>query len=264
MHPAINIAFRAARSAAEQIVHATDRRDRISVVSDTHDTLVTSVDVDAERTILYHLQKAYPDHSIESRLSGTIKGKDTESVWVIDPLVSNRNFYQGIGGYAVSIALRTPRGITHAVLVNPATGQEFMASKGSGARLNSYRLRIGGQQSLERAFVSLDPEPSAASTTLPQLQQQLLAQYYHVRMSGCIALDMAHVAAGFLDAGWCNQQHPASLAAAQLILLEAGALLSDPQGNPQTSGSKELIFGNPKCFKQLLMIRQALTQPRDA
>lgn len=263
MHPAINIALRAARGAAEQIVHATDRRDRITVVSDTPDTLVTSTDVDAERTILYHLQKAYPDFGVESRLSGTVEGKDKDNVWVIDPLVSNRNFHQGIGGYAVSIALRTTRGIAHAVLINPATNQEFVASKGSGARLNSYRLRIS-QRNLENAFIGLDPDPGTANAVLPHLQQQLLEQACHVRMSGCTALDMAHVAAGFLDGGWCNQQHSASLAAAQLILLEAGALLSDPQGNPQTAGSKELIFGNPKCFKQLLMIRQTYTQFSDA
>lgn len=263
MHPVINIALRAARSAAEQIVHATDRRDRITVVTDTPDTLVTNIDVDAERTILYHLQKAYPDYSVESRLSGSIRGKDVDNVWVIDPLVSNRNFYQGIGDFAVSIALRTPRGMGHAVLVNPLTNQEFVASKGSGARLNSYRLRIS-QRSMERAFIALDPEPGVTDAVLTGLQRQLLAQPCHIRMSGCPALDMAHVAAGFLDAGWCHQQHSASLAAAQLILLEAGALLSDPQGNPQTGGSKELIFGNPKCFKQLLMFRQTLAQTTSA
>jgi myo-inositol-1(or 4)-monophosphatase len=70
---------------------------------------------------------------------------------------------------------------------------------------------------------------------------------------------MVYVAAGRLDAGWCRPQHHTSLAAAQLILLESGALLSDPQGNPQTQGSKELLFANPKCFKHLLQIRQSLT-----
>lgn len=263
MHPVINIALRAARSAAEQIVHANDRRDRITVVSDSQGALVMNTDVDAERTILYHLQKAYPDFGVESRLSGSIEGKDKDNVWMIDPLVGNRNFYQGIDGYAVSIALRTPRGVSHAVLVNPSTGQEFTASKGSGARLNSYRMRIS-QRGIEQGFIGLDPDPTFAGGLLPHMQQQLLTLACHIRMSGCPALDMAYVAAGFLDGGWCHQQHPASLAAAQLIMLEAGALLSDPQGNPQTAGSRELIFGNPKCFKQLLVARQTYARSGEA
>lgn len=258
MHPVINIALRAARSAAEQIIHVSDRLDRVSVIEDKNGNLVTSMDVDVERTLIYHLQKAYPDYSIDSRLSGYTEGADKENVWLIDPLVSNRNFYKGYGSFCVTLALKTPKGISHGVVVNPVANQEFTASRGDGAQLNDSRVRIGKMLSLENAYVALDPEQSGDDTFLPQLQEQLLALPVHLRMSGCAALDMVYVAAGRLDAGWCRQQHHSSIAAAQLILLESGALLSDPSGNPQTQGSKELLFGNPKCFKHLLQIRQTL------
>lgn len=258
MHPVINIALRAARSAAEQIVHVSDRLDRVSVVEDKNGMLVTSMDIDVERTLLYHLQKAYPDYSIDSRLSGFTAGADRDNVWLIDPIVSNRNFYKGYGSFCISLALKTPKGIAHGVVLNPATNQEFTASRGDGAQLNDSRVRIGKMLSLENAHVALDPDQALEDDFLPQLQAQLLALPAHVRMSGCSALDMVYVASGRLDAGWCRQQHHCSLAAAQLILLESGALLSDPQGNPQTQGSKELLFGNPKCFKHLLKIRQTL------
>lgn len=258
MHPVINIALRAARSAAEQIVHVSDRLDRVSVVEDKNGTLVTSMDIDVERTLLYHLQKAYPDYSVDSRLSGFTAGADKDNVWLIDPIVSNRNFYKGYGSFCISLALKTPKGVAHGVIINPSTNQEFTASRGDGAQLNDSRVRIGKLVSLENAHVALDPDNSQDDDFLPQLQAQLLSLPAHVRMSGCAALDMVYVASGRLDAGWCRQQHHTSLAAAQLILLESGALLSDPQGNPQTQGSKELLFGNPKCFKHLLKIRQTL------
>lgn len=259
MHPVINIALRAARGAAEQIIHTADRLDRVNIIDDKNGVLVTSMDVDTERTILYHLQKAYPDFSVESRLSGYTAGADTDNVWLIDPLVSNRNFLRGYGSFCISIALKTSRGITHGVLLNPLANQEYSASRGEGARLNDSRLRTGKLTSLENAFVGLDPEPAPdGDIFLHQIQTQLLALPCHIRMSGCAALDMAYVAAGRLDAGWCRPQHHTSIAAGQLILLESGALLSDPQGNPQAQGSKELLFGNPKCFKQMLQIRQSL------
>ncbi len=257
MHPVINIALRAARSAAEQIIHVSDRLDRVSIIEDNNGELITSMDVDAERTILYHLRKAYPDFSVESRLSGYTAGADTDNTWLIDPLAGNRNFQRGFGSFCISIALKTSKGITHGVVLNPAANQEFSASRGAGGQLNDSRMRTGKLTSLENAFVGLDPQP-AEDTFLAQLQDQLLALPCHIRMSGCAPLDMVYVAAGRLDAGWCRPQHQTSLAAAQLILLESGALLSDPQGNPQTQGSKELLFANPKCFKHLLQIRQSL------
>lgn len=258
MHPVINIALRAARSAAEQIIHVSDRLDRVSIVEDKPGSLITSMDIDVERTLLYHLQKAYPDYSIESRLSGLTQGVDKDNVWLIDPIVSNRNFFKGFGSFCISLALKTPKGIIHGVVLNPLANQEFTATRGDGAQLNDSRVRIGKMNSLENAFVGLDPEPAEDDSFLPQLQEQLLDLPARIRMSGCPALDMVYVAAGRLDAGWCRQQHVTSLAAAQLILLESGALLSDPTGNPQTQGSKELLFGNPRCFKHLLQLRQTL------
>tara|TARA_R110002072_G_scaffold233478_1_gene391030 strand:+ start:42373 stop:43167 length:795 start_codon:yes stop_codon:yes gene_type:complete len=258
MHPVINIALRAARSAAEQIAHVSDRLERISIVEDHGGNLVTSMDLDAERTMLYHLRKAYPDYSVESRISGFTEGADRDHVWMIDPIVSNRNFQRGYGSFCVSLALRTSRGVVHGVIINPTTNQEYTASRGDGAQLNASRIRTGKQTNLENAFVSLDADPAGEPELMARLLAELSALPVQIRVSGCPALDMVNVAAGRLDAGWCAQQHPASVAAAQLILLESGALLGDPQGNPQIQDSKELLFSNPKCFKQLLQIRQSL------
>src|SRR5690606_23914457 len=196
MHPVINIALRAARSAAEQIIHVSDRLDRVNVVDDSNGMLVTSMDIDVERTLLYHLQKAYPDYSIDSRLSGFTAGADRDNVWLIDPIVSNRNFFKGYGSFCISLALKTPKGITHGVIVNPQTNQEFAASRGDGAQLNDSRVRIGKRLSLENALVGLDPDTGAEDDLAPQLQSSLQALPAHVRMSGCPALDMVYLASG--------------------------------------------------------------------
>ncbi|HBX38697.1 MAG TPA: inositol monophosphatase [Pseudohongiella sp.] len=259
MHPVINIALRAARSAAEQIAHVSDRLDRVNVVEDHGGNLVTSMDLDAERTILYHLRKAYPDFSVESRISGYTEGADRANTWLIDPIVGNRNFYRGVGAFCVSVALRTSKGITQGVLVNPATNQEFTASKGDGAQLNATRIRVGKASELEQSMIALDGDPQGETVIMQKLLASLQALPAWVQISGCPALDMAHVASGRLDAAWCAQQPETAIAAARLILLESGALLGDPQGNPQVQQSKELLFSNPKCFKQLLKIRQTLT-----
>ena len=92
---------------------------------------------------------------------------------------------------------------------------------------------------------------------LLRLQQKLYGVQCDVRLTGCPALDLAWVGAGRADAGWLGEIDPGSIAAALLILHESGALISDATGNPEVSNSTELVFGNLKCFKQLLQMRLA-------
>lgn len=260
MHPVINIALRAARSAAEQISHQVDRLDRVTVVEDNAQGLLTSMDIDAERSILYHLQKAYPDYGVFSRVSGLTEGADADNTWLIDPLVGNRNYIRGFPGFCVSLALKSRNVISHAIIINPMSSQEFTASRGNGAQLNGSRIRVGQRRTLEKGLTTLDVDASNGTETAVALQAALLNAGSEVRTSGCPALDMAYSAAGRIDAGWCMAQHETTLAAAKLILQESGALLSDPAGNPLTTGSKELLYGSPKCFKELIQLRQQITK----
>ena len=60
MHPLLNIALQAARDAAEAIAHSSDRLDRIKIINDDPAHFLTSMDLEAEKTIFYHLEKASP------------------------------------------------------------------------------------------------------------------------------------------------------------------------------------------------------------
>ncbi|MDT8428439.1 MAG: inositol monophosphatase family protein [Pseudomonadales bacterium] len=260
MHALVNIALRAARDAAEVIARHSERLDRIRSIEVAPGQSISSMERDAERSILYHLQKAYPDYSIESRLSGSLPGKDTINTWIIDPLQGHHNANKGYGHFCVSIALKSGNRVNHAVVLNPLTREEFTASRGNGAQLNAGRLRGSSRDKLEAAFIGLDTcdeNPNERNTQL-ELQKKLQALGCYVRASGSTALDLVYAAAGKLDAGWCLQSEPCALPAAILVLQEAGALISDHTGNPGFTDSRELIYGNPKCFKQMLQLRQSL------
>jgi len=260
MHAIVNIALRAARDAAELIARNSERLDRVKILEQQGNRSITNMERDSDRTIIYHLQKAYPDFGIESRLSGTIQGKDSNNTWLIDGLSGSANANKGYTHFCVSVALKTADRVCHGVLVNPLTREEITASRGSGAQLNASRLRGSKSETLAAGFVSLDAEPGsdAENKLLLDMQARLLAMQTNIRLGGCAALDLAYVAAGKLDAGWTRETDPCTLSAALLILQEAGALVSDATGNPITSGSSELIFANARCFKQLLQLRQSL------
>ena len=112
MHPFVNIALRAARKAGDIIERAAENRDQIEISEKSPTDFVTEVDQAAEAEILYHLQKAYPEHAFVAEEQGIIGDPEAaEYHWVIDPLDGTTNFIQGIGHYAISIACLNQKGI---------------------------------------------------------------------------------------------------------------------------------------------------------
>jgi len=223
MHAVVNIALKAARDAAEVLAHNSDRLDRVRVVEESGGQVITNMDLDAEKTLLFHLLKAYPDYSIQSRVSGFTQGRDTQNVWIIDPLCGSANYRRGIAHFCVSVALSTAGRVNHGVLVNPLLREEFTATRGAGAQVNTQRLRASPARALEGGLVVLGTDASNAAhgQTLLRLQQQLQGVQCDVRLTGCPALDLAWVAAGRAEAGWLGENDPAAIAAALLVLHES-------------------------------------------
>lgn len=258
MHAIVNIALKAARDASEVLAHNSDRLDRVRVLEQVGDTAISNMHIDSEKTIIYHLQKAYPNFGIQSPISGHTEGKDPDNTWIIDPLCGANNYMRGLGQFGVSIALSTKGRINHAVLVNPMLREEFTATRGAGAQVNSQKLRVSNRKALLGGVAILETRPtnSEHSSLVSAMVSSLLTLECDVRLGACPAFDLAYVAAGRIDAGWIGKSDPHSVAAATLLLQEAGALLSDAKGNPDISAANELITGNAKCFKQLLQGRQ--------
>ncbi len=257
MHPMITIALRAARDAAEAIALSSDRLDRVQIIDATPAGFLTSMDQNSEKTILYHLEKAYPTHSFHSRVSGLKQGTDKDVVWLIDPLLGNRNFASGYTQFAVSVACQMSGVIKHAVVINPLANEEYVASRGDGAQLNSRRIRVSSKIEFEDALISINPE-NIPTPTAAGMQSDLLKRGSHIRISGCTPLDMLHAAANRVQGGWAANMNPLSLAAASLVLQEAGGLIGSETGNPDSTTGQELVFANPRFFKAMLQARHEI------
>ncbi len=252
MQPLINMALRAARAASELLLQQVDRRDRLQIVSDDGDSFVTSADQESEKTILYHLQKAYPQDSFISRVGLTIDG-DSGTTWLIDPLIGSRNFYHGHPLFGIGIACKSGAVVEHSVLLIPMLGEEYWASRGAGAQLNSRRIRVGTATELKGTLVAIHHRESGES-----LASDLLENGATVRSSGAPAIDLVYTAADKLQAGWMQLQASPGLDAALLILKEAGGLACSESGHPDPQQGKELLFANPRLCKQLLHLRQGV------
>jgi len=262
MEPMINIALRAARRAGEIIVRASDELHRFEVKAKGLNNFVTEVDINAEREIIYHLQKAYPDHAILAEERGLIGAEDAEYRWVIDPLDGTTNFIRGIPHYAVSIACLHRGRAEHAVIVDPVRREEFTASRGRGAQLNGHRIRVSDLPGLDGALLGTGvPFKNHCDDRLEAYARSLRAlagQCAGIRRAGAAALDLAYVAAGRLDAFWEIGLAPWDMAAGGLLVREAGGLVADIDGSDKYMESGNIVCGNPKCFKAVLQVVKPL------
>jgi myo-inositol-1(or 4)-monophosphatase len=254
MHPMLNIAVRAARSAGNVITRAFEQVDKIEIQSKGTNDFVTNVDLSAEQVIIETLQKSYPDHCIISEESGVINGKNTDYQWVIDPLDGTTNFVKGIPHFAVSIALKVKGKLDQAVIYDPVRGELFTASRGKGAQLNGFRIRVRQAKELNGAIIA---------TGFPHKAKQHLDAYMNIfkslftktsdmRRAGSAALDLAYVAAGRVEGFFEIGLKPWDTAAGELLVVEAGGLVTDFTGGHNHSQSGNIVAGSPRLLKQIL------------
>ena len=257
MHPMVNIALRAARKAGEIIERAVENLDQLEVETKSPNDFVTEVDKAAESEIMYHLQKAYPDHAFICEESGEAGDQsEAEYKWVIDPLDGTTNFIHGIPHFAVSIACLKNGRLEHAVIYDPIRREEFTATRGNGAQVNGRRLRVKKSYNKENALfatgVPFGQRDEEQMDAFLEVMKSLALGSAGIRRCGAASLDLAYVAAGRYDAFWEMGLQPWDMAAGALLVLEAGGLVSDYEGGNNYLTTGNIVCGSPKAFKATL------------
>lgn len=256
MFHAINAtALQAARKAARYMVGARERLNTLQVREKSRNDYVSEVDLRAEEIITEALTEAYPGYGMLSEESGLLKAND-EAYWIIDPLDGTKNYLHGVPHFSISIALSIKGEIHHGMVYDPLREEVFAASKGAGAMLNQRRIRVSELASLSGALIGTGfpyRQPEHLDTYLAQLKG-ILNQVGGVRRTGSAALDLAYVATGRYDGFWETGLKVWDVAAASLIVKEAGGVISDFSGKEQIFKPAEVVAGNETIHRQLLSL----------
>ncbi|MDF7671080.1 inositol-1-monophosphatase [Orbaceae bacterium ESL0721] len=264
MQPMLNIAIRAARKAGNVAIKAYGNPTSIEINNKADNDFVTNVDIAAEALIIETIKKAYPDHTIIAEESGLIKGREADIQWIIDPIDGTTNFIKNIPHFAVSIAVRVKGKTEAAVVYNPMSNELFTASRGQGAQLNGYRLRVGNTKDLNGAMLAtaFPINTKQYSECYFAVMQKLFQKCGDLRCFGSAALDLAYIAAGRVDGFFEIGLKPWDIAAGELILREAGGVMTDFAGNTNYMVSGNIIAGNPKIVKDFIVTTQNLWDDR--
>ncbi len=257
LHPMINVAVKAARAAGSIINRAALDIESVRVSQKLANDFVTEVDHACEQAIIETLLTAYPGHGIRAEESGSTHGaKDSEFVWIIDPLDGTTNFIHGLPMYCVSIALSVRGKIEQAVVYDPTRNDLFTATKGRGAFLNDRRLRVSKRTELTGCLIStgFPFRPGSDFEGYLAMLSEVMQRTAGIRRPGAAALDLAYVAAGYCDGFFERGLQPWDMAAGSLLVTEAGGLVGNFTGEPDFLEHQECLAGAPRIYGQLVSI----------
>jgi myo-inositol-1(or 4)-monophosphatase len=255
LHPMLNVAVKAARAAGAIINRAALDVEAVRISQKQVNDFVTEVDHASEAIIIEHLLTAYPSHGIWAEESGKAHGaKNSDFVWIIDPLDGTTNFIHGFPVYCVSIALAVKGKVEQAVIYDPSRNDLFTATKGRGAYMNERRIRVSKRIDLRQCLIStgFPFRPGDNFNNYLRMMADVMQRTAGLRRPGAAALDLAYVAAGFTDGFFETGLSPWDVAAGSLLVTEAGGLIGNFTGESDFLEQKECVAGNPKIYGQLV------------
>ncbi|MEE9614839.1 MAG: inositol monophosphatase family protein [Thermodesulfobacteriota bacterium] len=207
--------------------------------------LVTEMDRRAEELIVSRIRKVFPDHGIlteesEERVSAS------GCRWVIDPLDGTTNYAHGFPVFCVSIAFEDPEGLLFGVVYDPMLDETFTAERGGGAYLNGERIRVSKTETLDRSLLATGFPYDVRTSERNNLDHfaEFAVRAQAIRRAGSAALDLAYVAAGRFDGFWEMKLRPWDVAAAGLMVSEAGGSIKDMDGGPFSSATADVLASN--------------------
>ncbi len=228
------VAIEAARCAGAYL-KANQHLAAVAQIKSGPTDYATAQDLGAEKLILEAIRERFPDDTILSEESHN-QPASGERLWIVDPLDGTRNYANGLHHFAVSIAFYCRAQVVVGVVYTPCEGDElFWAERGQGAFLNDEPLEMmAPSKSLADGLVATGFAYYLGAELHPHVEtlERVMNAATDVLRLGSAATDMCYVAVGRLGAYYESGLKPWDVAAASLIVEQAGGIVSDIWGNP--------------------------------
>ena len=199
---------------------------------------VCEADVEVDLLLRERLTRDTPDYGWLSEESVDDPARlAARRVWVVDPIDGTRGFINGHPDWAISAALVEEGRPVVAVLFAPVSDEMLVAVRGEGATRNGQPVTSSADDRLEGArFAGPERRLDRLAALVPQIER--------VPKIHSLALRIARVATGTLDAALAGpNSHDWDLAAADLLVHEAGGALTSLDGRPPTYNRADPVHG---------------------
>lgn len=253
----------------EMIREAFSAEKRIQTKATAAD-LVTETDQKVEALIISTLREKFPTHSFigEESVAAGEKCEFTDNpTWIIDPIDGTTNFVHRFPFTCISIGLAVNKEIEIGIVYNPILEQFYHARRGKGAFCNDTPIQVAKTEDLRQSLICAEFGSGRESQILDsklRTMRKIIDQSHGIRSMGSCALAMCAVAAGNADAYYEYGIHVWDMAAAELIVREAGGVVTDPKGGPLDLLSRGVLCaGTAVLAQQLSQCIEPIEMERD-
>lgn len=221
------------------------------------------IDIQAEKAIIETLTEHGLSFTLISEEAGTKTYGQNPTIYVTtDPLDGTTNTLRGIPFACTSIAIsKTPHldTVQAAAVADLFHDTTYLAQRNLGAFRNYQKITPAQTTDLAEAVIGLDLNAYKATELTAKLNQ-ILTQTKHIRHLGANALELCYVADGTTDAfiDLRGKLRTTDMAAATLIIQEAGAIITTPENTPlanplsPTETVKFIAAGNSSLHRTIL------------
>jgi len=220
----------------------------------TPQDLVTAADLECERVISHTVAQAFPDHNFLGEEGGD-RGKNSEWLWIVDPIDGTTNYSRHIPYFSTSIAVHHRGRPVFGLVTNPVVDETFVAVEGQGAFLNDAPIRVSAVSSLPEALLITGfyyDRGSNIELTLGALRRLYEVGIMGVRRFGSAALDLCYLAAGRADGYFEIGINGWDFAAGAYIAQQAGAVVTDALGAALSLKKSYVVAAAPGLHPRLL------------
>ena len=212
---------------------------------------VTAADIAVEAYLKEVLTQRYPEYGFWGEESG--QTADQTNRWIVDPIDGTHSFSRGQYFWGISVALEINQELIMGVVYAPALNDFYCAELGKGATKNGLAIHVSSIDNLAEAMVA-----TGFACLRSYLEDNNLQRFAKIaqnttgqRRFGSAAVDLCLVADGQVDAFWEQELNLYDVAAGALIAKEAGATLTDFQGNVGVF-PKQILATNGCILNELL------------
>ncbi|MCD6413690.1 MAG: inositol monophosphatase [Elusimicrobia bacterium] len=191
-------------------------------------SLVSDIDLKAEKKVVSMIKKNFPEDGIVTEESEEINARN-RFFWIIDPLDGTHNYIKGIDIFGTSIAVCESGCVMAGVICLPMSNRIYWARQGLGAFCNGRRISVSKRKMKEATMFfdsSLSKKPEIMFPSLKNLSDKV----FNIRMLGSTVAGLCSVAEGLAECEveFCDRVW--DFAAGLLIIEEAGGVATDLTG----------------------------------
>lgn len=269
MEEYLEFAIGAAREAGALLLEGFDKQNKVIHKSSAVDW-VTEYDRASEQLVVARITAAYPTHGLVGEEGSRREGQDGYT-WYIDPLDGTTNYAHHFPMFAVSIALYQGQTPLVGVVYDPLRDELFSALRGQGAYLTRggerKPLQVTEAQVLATSLLATGFPYDSHTSSHNNVTEvgAFVRRAQGLRRAGSAALDMCYVAAGRLDGYWEFKLFAWDMAAARLVVEEAGGRFTQPDGAPIEMVEKmAACVSNAHIHAEMLAVLAEAAQQRGA